>query len=82
MRARDERKDRARRRERAQISASPNIDDRGVVQRLRRSLYAFGAALFIVAILQWTGAALPFYLLPALPFFGAFNLAFQGLYKT
>ncbi len=64
------------------ISASPNIDDRGVVQRLRRSLYAFGAALFIVAILQWTGAALPFYLLPALPFFGAFNLAFQGLYKT
>ena len=66
----------------AVTGASPNIDDAGVVLRLRRSVYAFAVALFIVGVLQWREASWPFYLLAALPFWGAFSLAYQGLFKT
>lgn len=66
----------------ATLQSSPNIDERGVVVRLRRSLVAFAVALVIVAILQAARAWWPLYLLTALPFSLAFGLGYQGLFKT
>jgi hypothetical protein len=63
-------------------SATPNIDDQGVVLRLRRSVYAFAGALLTVAILQWQQAPWPYYLFSAFFFYSAFWLAYQGLFKT
>ncbi len=64
-------------------SGSPaNIDDGGVVLRLRRSIYAFAAALALVFVLSRLGVGRSFYALSALPFWGAFSLAYQGLFKT
>ena len=63
-------------------TAAPNIGDQGVVLRLRRSVYLFAIALALIAILQWRGAAWPFYLIALVPVSGAFSLAYQGLFKT
>lgn len=64
------------------VNAAPNIDDRGVTDRLRRSLYSFAAALVIVAVCAATKVSWLFVLIAAVPFWGAFSLAYQGLFKT
>ncbi|NUP09843.1 MAG: hypothetical protein HOW73_27670 [Polyangiaceae bacterium] len=63
-------------------TVSANIDDRGIVRRLRNSLYVFGVALALVAGLAAADASWAFFLIAALPFWGAFSLAYQGLFKT
>lgn len=63
-------------------SGSGNIDEGGVVLRLRRSIYAFGGALALVFVLSRLGVSSPFYALTLVPFWGAFSLAYQGLFKT
>lgn len=66
----------------AMADAAQNIGENGVVLRLRRSVYAFGAALLLVGLAQLFEVRPIWYLASVLPFYGAFSLAYQGLFKT
>lgn len=63
-------------------SAAPNIDDLGVTTRLRRSVYAFAGALLLVAVFERLQLGIAWYLIALPAFWGAFSLAYQGLFKT
>ncbi|MBL8744261.1 MAG: hypothetical protein JNK04_24310 [Myxococcales bacterium] len=63
-------------------AAASNIDIQGVTLRLRRSVYAFAVALFAVALLHAIGISSAWLAVAALPFFGAFLMTYQGLFKT
>jgi hypothetical protein len=63
-------------------TAASNIDNQGVTLRLRRSVYAFAVALFAVAGLNAGGISSAWFAVAALPFFGAFLMTYQGLFKT
>jgi hypothetical protein len=64
------------------VTAAPNIDDQGVVIRLRRSVYAFAGALLLVALFERLNLSIAWYLIAVPAFWGAFSLAYQGLFKT
>ena len=64
------------------MAALVNINERGVDQRLKRSIYGVGTTL--VVMLLMTKMHAPAWSLTVLfvPFFFTMNLAFQALYKT
>jgi len=59
-----------------------NIGMKGIETRLLRGVFAFGTSL--AAIVALRALQMPAWVFAALivPFFGAFNLAYQGLFKT
>jgi len=59
-----------------------NIDNQGVTFRLRRSVYAFAAALVAIAALRITQTPIVWFAVAALPFFAAFLMTYQGLFRT
>ncbi len=62
--------------------AASNIANAGITLRLRRSVYAFAMALAIVALTRGLGQSGWWTLAAGLPFFGAFFLTYQGLFRT
>lgn len=64
------------------MEQASNISEQLIVLRLRRSVVLFAIALCTVGAFHHYGVGLAWYALLALPFFGAFNLAFQGIFKT
>lgn len=64
------------------VEQASNISERLIVLRLRRSVVLFAVGLLMVGALHHFGVDLAWYGLVALPFFGAINLAFQGIFKT
>ena len=59
-----------------------NIDERGVELRLTRSVVAFGIALAAVVSMSWLGAPTWAFSVAFVPFFVAYTLAYQGLFRT
>ncbi len=65
----------------AQESLS-NIDERAIERRLERSVVAFGATLAAVVALRALGAPVWAFVALIVPFFGAYTLAYQALFRT
>jgi hypothetical protein len=59
-----------------------NLSEEGILLRLQRSVVVFAASLGATAALAWSGVHPAWFLLLALPFFGAFQLSYQGRFKT
>lgn len=59
-----------------------NIDERGVERRLSRSVVAFGFTLAAVVALRGLGAPPWVFTTLVIPFFGAYMMAYQGLFRT
>jgi hypothetical protein len=59
-----------------------NLSEAGILLRLRRSVIVFGAALAATAALAWAAVHPAWFLTLAIPFYLAFFLAYQGLFKT
>jgi hypothetical protein len=62
--------------------AVSNIDHDGVTFRLRGSVLAFATALAVIAALRVAQTSPVWFLVASLPFFAAFWLTYQGLFKT
>jgi hypothetical protein len=62
--------------------AASNIDNHGVTFRLRGSVLAFGVALVLIAVLRMANTPTVWFAAASLPFFAAFWLTYQGLFKT
>lgn len=68
----------------ADVALTPlaNIDERGVEARLSGSVVGFGATLALVVGMHWLGAPVWAFGLLMLPFLVAYELAYQGLFRT
>jgi hypothetical protein len=64
------------------VAEFTNLSEAGILLRLRRSVIAFAATLGATATLAWAEVHPAWFLALALPFFGAFQLSYQGLFKT
>jgi hypothetical protein len=63
-------------------TVASNIDNQGVTLRLRRSVYGFALALVALALFRVYGTSNAWFAVAAFPFFFAFFLTYQGLFKT
>ncbi len=64
------------------LSTSGNIDERGVVRRLTLSVVGFGLTLAALVLMNGLSAPLWAFGVLLLPFFLAYELAYQGLFRT
>ncbi len=64
------------------IAPLSNIDEHGVELRLTRSVIIFGVALAAIVSMRWLGAPTWAFSAVFLPFFVAYALAYQGLFRT
>ncbi len=61
---------------------SGNLSENGTLLRLRRSVWMFGMSLTATVALAVVGVHPAWFLTLIVPFFLAYHLSFQGLFKT
>ncbi len=59
-----------------------NLSDPGVLLRLRRSVWMFGLSLAATALMAGLQVRPLWFVALAVPFYLAFHLSFQALFKT